>query len=83
MDIEHPHEEDNCQICWLIENTIRPVIEFQTRQKIAKEIQSFQYSFEAKARLFEDDMDEPDMALEHKRYASCYKHAANIARGQI
>jgi len=39
-NIEHPHEGDDCQICWLIENAIRPVIEFQTREKIAKEIEA-------------------------------------------
>jgi hypothetical protein len=38
-DIEHPHEGDDCQICWLIENSIRPVIEFQTRKKIAQDIE--------------------------------------------
>ena len=36
--IEHPHQEKDCQICWLIDNAIRPVIEFQTRQKVAKDI---------------------------------------------
>lgn len=39
-DIEHPHQEENCEICSLIENVIRPIIEFQTRQKIAKEIEA-------------------------------------------
>ena len=38
--IEHPHQEKDCQICWLIDNAIRPVIEFQTRKKISKEIES-------------------------------------------
>lgn len=37
-EIEHPHEEENCQICWLIDNAIRPVIEFQVRKKIAEDI---------------------------------------------
>ena len=39
-NIEHPHQENNCEICSLIENVIRPVIEFQTRKKIAKEIET-------------------------------------------
>jgi hypothetical protein len=53
------------------------------REEIAKEIQSFQFEFEAKARFFEDDtFDGERDALEHKRYASCYKHAAMIVRGQ-
>lgn len=38
-EIEHPHSEENCQICLLIESTIRPVIEFQTRKKIAQDIE--------------------------------------------
>ncbi len=35
--IDHPHE-DNCQICWLIDNAIRPIIEKETREKVAQEI---------------------------------------------
>ena len=37
-EIEHPHEGENCQICWLIDNAIRPVIEYQVREKIAQDI---------------------------------------------
>ena len=36
--IKHPHQEKDCQICWLIDNAIRPVIEFETKQKVAKDI---------------------------------------------
>ncbi len=42
-NIEHPHQEESCEICSLIsliDNVIRPVIEFETRKKIAKEIES-------------------------------------------
>lgn len=36
--IEHPHQEKDCQICWLIDNAIRPVIEFQVRKQVAENI---------------------------------------------
>ena len=65
-NIEHPHEGDDCQICWLIENAIRPVIEFQTREKIAKEIE---------AAL-------PDDPKAWGCIQTIRKIAANIARGK-
>ena len=37
--INHPHE-DNCQICWLIDNAIRPIIEKEIREKVAQEIEN-------------------------------------------
>ena len=67
--IEHPHEGDDCQICWLIENAIRPVIEFQTREKIAKEIET--------AHKGDGESIWCDLTLE---YCSC-ADAASIARG--
>ena len=54
--IEHPHEGDDCQICWLIENAIRPVIEFQTREKIAKEIEAQIESLSLGDGLFKSGM---------------------------
>lgn len=38
-DIQHPHEENNCQICLLIDEVIRPAIEFQTRKQMVQELE--------------------------------------------
>jgi hypothetical protein len=67
-NIEHPHEEDNCQICWLIDNAIKPVIEHQVRQRIAAEI--------------EDLIDPPPIDEIDYIIVDVIKRCADVARGQ-
>ena len=31
--IEHPHQDSNCEICSLVDNVIRPIVEFDVRKK--------------------------------------------------
>lgn len=42
MTVPHPHQDTNCEVCSLIENNIRPIIEHQTRIKIESEIRGLE-----------------------------------------
>lgn len=72
-NIEHPHEEVNCQICWLIENAIKPVIEHQIREKIAKDIEAELCDTPNHGDFHQD--------WTHEVNTAALKLAANIARG--
>jgi hypothetical protein len=55
-NIEHPHKDENCEICDLMDHAIRPVIEQEMRQKIAKEIEAQIESLSLGDGLFKSGM---------------------------
>lgn len=72
-EIEHPHEEDNCQICSLIDDVIRPIIEFQIRKQLASELER-----QATYAMISNEYNFNDTAVR----AKTYHHAAEIVRGK-
>ena len=72
-NIEHPHEEGNCQICTLIDEVIRPVIEFQIRKQLALELER-----QATYAMISNEYNFNDTAVR----AKTYHHAAEIVRGK-
>lgn len=72
-NIDHPHEENDCQICSLIETTIRPVIEFQIRKKLAEDLER-----QATYAMISSEYNFNDTAVR----AKTYHHAAEIVRGR-
>lgn len=71
-NIEHPHEGDGCQICHLVDDVIRPIIEFETRKKLALELER-----QATYAMVSNEYNFNDTAVR----AKTYHHAAEIVRG--
>ena len=72
-NIDHPHEQDNCQICYLIDNCIRPLIEFEVRKKLAEDLER-----QATYAMVSSEYNFNDTAVR----AKTYHHAAEIVRGR-
>lgn len=72
-NIEHPHQENNCEICSFIDNVIRPVIEFETRKKIAEDLER-----QATYVMISNEYNFNDTAVR----AKTYHHSAEIVRGR-
>jgi hypothetical protein len=70
MKINHPHEDKDCQIGWLIENSIKPILEYQIKKQIAKEIET----------LFCNGSN--GCYGVNKEHCDVVKECADIARGQ-
>ena len=72
-NIEHPHQGNNCEICSLIDNVIRPVIEFDIRKKLYLELER-----QATYAMISNEYNFNDTAVR----AKTYHHAAEIVRGK-
>lgn len=72
-NIEHPHEKNNCEICSLINEIIRPAIEFEIREKLYLELER-----QATYAMISNEYNFNDTAVR----AKTYHHAAEIVRGR-